>query len=147
MKYAVLGLAIVAALIGGIVFSGGDAYAGDEIRLRAFLSTPVVDPLRLNVADFRQRSDRTQFSTEVHDVAELGTGRVIVTRGPDLPAPTVILEAPITIILDPIRGTGVGHLELDSRLGDDVLVMGDGDTVEVRNAGGELIGTGTLHPK
>ena len=148
MKYAiVLGLAMVAALLGGLVFSGGEAYAGDEIRLKAFLSTLAVDPLRLNDAEFRQRPDRMRFSTEVHNVAELGPGRVIVTRDSGITPPTVILDAPITIVLDPIRGTGVGHLELDSRLGDNVPAMADGDNVVVRNAVGELIGTGMLHHK
>jgi len=136
MKYAVLGLAIAAALLGGIVYSGGEVYAGDQTRLRAFLSDPVVDPFRLNDADFRQRPDRTRFDTDVHNVAQDGTGTVsVIANG------VVILEEPITIVL------GIGHLERDSRLGHNVPVMGDGDTVEVRNAVGELIGTGTLHPK
>ena len=147
MKYLLLGLALAAALLGGVVFSGGEAYAGDQIRLRAFLSTLVVDPLRQNDAEFRQRPDRMRFSTEVHNVAELGPGLVTVTRDSGITPPTVILEAPITIVLDPIRGTGVGHLELDSRLGDVVPDMAEGDKVVVRNAVGELIGTGTLHHK
>ena len=139
MKYAVIGLAIAAAFLGGVVFSGGEVYAGDQTRLRALLSDPVVDPFRLNVADFRQRSDRTRFQADVHDVAQveevvIGTVSVIANG-------VVILEEPITIVL------GIGHLERDSRLGHIVPVMGDGDTVEVRNAVGELIGTGTLHPK
>ena len=144
MKYAVLGLAMAAALLSGVVYSGGVANAGGETRLRAFLSTPEVDPFALNVADFRQRVDRTRFSTDVHDVAELGTGRVIVTRVSDMMLPTVILEAPIAIILDPLRGTGVGHLELDSRLGDIVPVLMVGDRVEVLNVLGEPIRTGML---
>ena len=139
MKYLLLGLAIAAALLGGVVFSGGEVYAGDETRLRAALSDPLVDPFRLNVADFRQRPDRTRFNTDVQDVAQdeevvIGTVSVIANG-------LVILEEPITIVL------GIGHLERDSRLGHIVPVMGDGDTVEVRNAAGELIGTGTLHPK
>jgi len=147
MKYLLLGLALAAALLAGVVFSGGEAYAGDQIRLRAFLSTLAVDPLRQNEAEFRQRPDRTRFSTEVHNVNELGMGTVIVTRDSGTTPPTVILEAPITIVLDPIRGTGVGHLELDSRLGDGVPTMVAGDTVEVLDAVGQLIGTGTLHHK
>lgn len=144
MKYAVLGIAIAAVLLAGLVLSSGAANAGDETRLRAFLSTLAVDPLRLNVADFRQRPDRAGFSTEVHDVAELGMGRVIVKRGSDIAPPAVILEAPIAIVLDPIRGTGVGHLEIDSRLGDNVPPMVAGDTVEVWNPLGQLIRMGTL---
>ena len=147
MKYAVLGFAIAAVLLAGLVLSSGAANAGDETRLRASLSTLAVDPFRLNVAEFRQRSDRIRFNTEVHDVAELGTGRVIVMRGSDIAPPAVILEAPIVIVLDPIRGTGVGHLEIDSRLGDTVPVMAAGDTVEVWNTLGQLIRTGTLDSK
>ncbi len=144
MRYAVLGLAIAVGLVGWIVYSGEVANAGGETRLRAFLSTAVVDPLRLNVADFRQRSQGTRFSAEVHNVAELGTGRVIVKRTSGALLPAIVLEAPIAIVLDPLRGTGVGHLEMDSRLGDLVPVMAVGDTVEVWNALGELIRTGTL---
>ena len=144
MKYAVLGLAIAVGLVGWIVYSGEVANAGGETRIRAFLSTPVVDPFRLNVADFRQRSDRTRFKADVHNVAELGVGRVVVTRGSGGLLPAIVLEAPIAIVLDPLRGTGVGRLEMDSRLGDLVPVMAVGDTVEVWNALGELIRTGTL---
>ena len=146
MKYLVTGLVMAAVLIGGIISSGGSAYAGDEVRLKAFLSTLAVDPLRLNDADFRQRSDRMVFKTDVHDVAELGTGRVIVTRGSGILAP-VILDVPIAIVLDPIRGTGVGHLQIDSRLGDSVPAMIAGDTVEVWNFAGQLVRTGTLQSK
>ena len=138
MKYAVvLGLAMAAALLGGLVFSGGAANASDEIRLRAFLSEPGVDPFGLNVADFRQRPDRKSFDVDVHNVAQDGTGTVsVIATG------VVILDnEPIMIVL------GIGHLEMDSRLGHTVPVMGDGDTVEVRNAVGALIGTGTLDPK
>ncbi len=153
MKYALLVLVMATALIGGLIFSSGAVYAGDEIRLRAFLSDLVDDPLRLNEADFRQRPDRTQFSTEVHNVNldQLGPGRVIVTRSSDTIPPTVILlDAPITIVLDPMRGTGVGHLDLDSRFGDDIPAMEKGDTVEVwipDRPQGVLIATGTLHRK
>ena len=94
MKYAVLGLAIAVGLVGWIVYSGEVANAGGETRLRAFLSTPDVDPFRLNVADFRQRSNRTRFSAEVHNVAELGTGRVIVKRASGALLPAIVLEAP-----------------------------------------------------
>ena len=89
MKYAVLGLAIAVGLLGWIVYSGEAANAGDETRLRAFLSTLEVDPFRLNVADFRQRSDGTRFSAEVHNVAELGMGRLIVKRTSGAPLPTI----------------------------------------------------------
>ena len=146
MKYLLLGLAIAAALLGGVVFSGGEAYAGDEIRLRAFLSTPLDDPFGLSVADFRERPDRTRFSTEVHNVAqdvEVAHGTVRVTS-----SVSGVNSFPITIVLDPIRGTGAGHLELDSRLGDDVPPMVPGDTVEVFLDGvAEPIRTGTLNPK
>ena len=144
MKYAVLVLTIAVGLVGWIVYSGEVANAGDETRLRAFLSTLDVDPLRLNVADFRERSDRTRFSVEVHNVAELGTGRVIVTRNSGALPPAIVLEAPIAIVLDPMRGTGVGHLEMDSRLGDIVPAMATGDIVEVWNVMGELIRMGTV---
>ena len=144
MKYAVLGLAVAVSLLGWIVYSGEVANAGGETRVRAFLSTLDVDPFRLNIADFRQRSDGTRFSAEVHNVAELGTGRVIVKRTSGAPLPTIVLEAPIAIVLDPMRGTGVGHLDVDSRLGDLVPVMAVGDTVEVWNALDELIRTGTM---
>ena len=144
MKFVVLGLAIAVGLVGWIVYSGEVANAGGETRLRAFLSTLDVDPFRLNVADFRERSDRTTFKAEVHNVVELGTGRVIVTRTSGALPPTIILEAPIAIVLDPMRGAGVGHLEMDSRLGDIVPVIATGDTVEVWNAMGVLIRTGTV---
>ncbi len=147
MKYAVLGLAIAVGLVGWIVYSGDVASAGGETRLRAFLSTPDVDPFRLNVADFRQRSNRTRFNAEVHNVAKLGTGRVIVTRSSGALLPAIVLEAPIAIVLDPLRGTGVGHLEMDSRLGDLVPALAVGDTVEVWNALGELIRTGTVEDR
>jgi len=39
------------ALLSGVVYSGGVANAGGETRLRAFLSTPEVDPFALNVAE------------------------------------------------------------------------------------------------
>ena len=144
MKYAILGLVMAAALIGGLVYSGEAVNAGGETRLRAFLSTPEVDPFRLNVADFRNERDRTRFSTEVHNVAQVGTGKVIVTRASDMTLRVVVLEAPIAIVLDPLRGTGVGHLDMDSRLGDTVPDIVAGDTVEVWSAVGELIRTGTL---
>ena len=142
MKYAILGLALVAALLGGVVFSGGDANAGGETRLRAFLPGPVVDPFGLSVADFRERPDRTRFSTDVHNVVqdeEVIIGTVRVTSA----VSGVILEVPITIVL------GVGHLERDDRLGHFVPVMVAGDTVEVWNGMpvGLPIRTGTLHHK
>ncbi len=112
--------------------------------MRAHLSTLVDDPLRLNVAEFREREDRTTFKTRVHDVAVIGAGRVIVSRASGMIAPTVILDAPITIVLDPLRGTGVGHLDMDSRLGDMIPNMITGDTVEVWNSSGALIRTGTM---
>lgn len=144
MKYAVLGLAMALGLLVWISYSSEPANAGGEIRLRARLSAPVVDPLALNVADFRQRRGRTTFKTEVHNVAEIGTGRVIVTRASDMVAPTIILDAPITMVFDSLRGTGVGHLDMDSRLGDIIPDMIAGDTVEVWNSSGTLIRTGTL---
>ncbi len=144
MKYAILGLAMAVGLGGWIVCTGDVANAGGETRFRAFISTPVVDPFPLNVADFRQRSNGTRFSAEVHNAAELGTGRVIVKRTSGALPPAIVLEAPIAIVLDPMRGTGVGHLQMDSRLGDLVPVMAAGDTVEVWNALGQLIRTGTL---
>ncbi len=144
MRYAVLGLAIAVGLVGWIVYSGEVANAGGETRLRAFLSTPDVDPFRHNVVDFRQRSDGTRFIAEVHNVAELGTGRVVVKRSSGALLPAIVLEASIAIVLDPLRGTGVGHLQMDSRLGDLVPVMAVGDTVEVWSALGELIRTGTM---
>ena len=144
MKYAILGLAIAAAILSWVAYSGAVADAGGETRLRAFLSTLDVDPFRLNEADFRQREDGARFSTDVHNVAQLGTGRVIVTRVSGVITPTVMLEAPIAIILDPIRDTGVGHLELDQQLGDVVPVLIAGDKVEVLDALGTLIRMGTL---
>lgn len=151
MKYAVpgltvaVGLAALVGLLGWVAYSGEVANASGETRLRAFLSAPKVDPFDRSIADFRQSSERTRFSVEIHNVAEFGTGRVIVKRTLDGPSPAMfILEAPIAIVLDPLRGTGAGHLDMDSLLGDQIPVMVAGDTVEVWNALGELIRGGPL---
>ncbi len=154
MKYALPGLTATVGLaalvgllgwVGWVAFSGEVANASDETRLRAFLSAPEVDPFNLNNADFRQSPERTRFSAEIHNVAEFGTGRVIVKRTLDGLSPAmVILEAPIAIVLDPLRGTGAGHLDMDSLLGDQIPVMVAGDTVEVWNALGVLIRAGLL---
>ena len=144
MKYLLLGLAIAAALLGGVVFSGGEANAGGETRLRAFLPGPVLDPFGLSVADFRQRSDRTRFSTEVHNVAHDGDFVIGTVRVTSAVSGLILLEEKITIAL------GIGHLERDSRLGHIVQEMAAGDTVEVWNGNppvGPPIRTGTLNHK
>ena len=150
MKYAMVGLTVAVVLAGLVGLLGWVAYAGEvadassETRLRALLSTPAIDPFDRNVSDFRKSAERTRFSTEVHDVAVVGMGRVIVKRTLDAPPPMVILEAPIAIIVDPLRGTGVGHLDMDSALGDSIPLMVEGDTVEVWNAFAELIRVGSF---
>ena len=144
MKYIVLGLVVFGVLFAGVAYSGQTANAAEEIRLRAILSDPVADPFALNVTDFRQRADRIRFSTEVHNVVELGTGKVIVKRDIGMTSPEVILEAPIAIGIDPLRGVGTGTLNLDSRLGDNVPFMIAGDLIEVWDAAGQQIRSGTL---
>jgi len=155
MKYLLLGLALAAALLGGVVFSSGQANAGGETRLRAFLSTLAVDPLQLSVADFSEREgpDRSHFEIDVHGVdlglndlglnVELVRGEVRVKR-----AGSPILTVPITIFFDEFHQTGVGHLEIDSRLHPDLPNMFEGDTVEVFIPDAEgAIRAGTLSPK
>ena len=145
MKYAMLGLVALAALFAGVAYSGQAVKAAEEIRLRANLSDPVIDPFSLNIAEFRQRPDHNRFRVEVHQLAEIGTGKVIVKRDAGVTLPVVIiLEAPIAIGVDPLRGMGTGILSLDSRLGDDVPLMIVGDLVDVHDATGQLIRSGTL---
>lgn len=145
MKYITFGLVVLAVLFAGVAYSGQPVKAADELRLRAILSDPVVDPFSLNVADFRQRPDHNRFSVEVHQVAVMGTGKVIVKRDAGVTLPVVIiLEAPIAIGIDPLRGMGTGILKLDSRLGDGLPLMKVGDVVDVFDATGQLIRSGTL---
>ena len=153
MKYGVLGVAVLLALFVVAGYSSGVAKAGDEIRLRAPLIAATVDPpapgqvIQDSHADFRQLADRIRFSVEVHDVVETGIGTVVVTRNADTPFPSTVLETPITIVDDPLRGLGFGNLNLDSLLGDSVPVMFTGDTVIVLSASGQLVLKGTLTPK
>ena len=150
MKYGVIGVVALLALFVVAGYSSGVAKAGDELRFRAPLMAVTVDPptpgqvIQRSHADFRQRADRTRFSVEVHNVVELGIGTVIVTRNADTPFPATVLETPITIVDDPLRGTSFGNLSLDSRLGDSVPVMIIGDTVSVLNASGDLVLKGAL---
>ena len=107
MKSIKFGLVVLAALFAAVAYPGQAVKAAEEIRLRANLSDPVVDPLGLNIAEFRQRPDRNRFSVEIHQVAEIGTGKVIVKREAGVTLPDVIiLEAPIAIVVDPLRGMG-----------------------------------------
>ncbi len=150
MKYAIFGLVVLAALFAGVAYSGQAVKADEVFRLKAILSDPVVDPLGLNVAEFKQRADdnRSSFSVEVHQVAEIGTGKVIVKRAAGVTLPeAIILEAPIAIGVDPLRGMGTGILDLDSRLGDDIPLMIVGDMVEVHDATGQLIRSGPLEER
>ncbi len=154
MKYGILGTAVLLALFVVAGYSSGVAKAGDEIRLRAPLKAATVDPptpgqvIQRSHADFRQRANRRiRFNVEVHNVVEPGIGTVVVTRNADTPLPATVLETHITIVDDPLRGLGFGRLSMDSRLGDSVPVMINGDTVNVLSASGQLVLKGTLTPK
>lgn len=109
------------------------AAAGERTRLLARLAATDADPLASGKTKFESRPDRTRFSTEVEDVSADGAGEVVVSRDG-----VEILRAGLDI------AGGFGDLNMDSRRGDDVPDMMEGDLVELFGADGALLMSGTL---
>ena len=102
----------------------------------------MADPFGRNIAVFRDNEDRHEFGVEMHNVAEMGMGMVLVKRHTDELQAMVILEAPISFTMDPLRHMGAGFLRMDTRLGDHIPHMMEGDFVVVLDATGQKIGFG-----
>ncbi|RMF54050.1 MAG: hypothetical protein D6746_14925 [Bacteroidetes bacterium] len=109
----------------------------DRVRLEGELSATSTDPLASGKAKYEARTDRnrSRFSTEVEDVSVDGEGEVVVSRDG-----TELMRATISIV------NGFGDLNMSSRR-DDIPEMLSGDLVEVYNADGVLILSGTLATK
>ena len=115
-----------------------------QTKLIAELTATDADPLASGKAKWEERFDgavleRRRTSTEVEDVATTGDHMVRVTRG----NPPVAV-ATMTVSVDAL---GFGDLNLDSRDGDTVEVLAEGDLVEVLNPASDVILTGTLQLK
>lgn len=109
--------------------------SAERTRLEVRLSATAEDPLASGTAKFESRSTtRKTFSTEVEDVSTSGPGTVVVSR-----AGTTLMEATINI-----DGVGFGDLNMRGAAVADLL---EGDLVEVFNAGGTRILSGTLAVK
>ena len=103
--------------------------AGGGTRLEVNLTSTSADPLASGKAKFEERSDRTRFSTEAEDVTASGPLTVKVNGS---------MVGSMNVV------AGVGDLNLDTRDGQSVPAMNVGDTVEVFDAAGVLILSGTL---
>ena len=102
-------------------------------RLESRLTATSAEPLDSGKAKFEMRDDRVRFSTEVEDVAVAQQIEVVVAG---MSLGTVAIDA-----------LGGADLNLDSRDGDTVPVLQDGDLVEVFDTNGNiLILSGTLGP-
>lgn len=102
-------------------------------RLESRLTATSAEPLASGKAKFEMRDDRVRFSTEVQDVAVAQQIEVVVAG---MSLGTVAIDA-----------LGGADLNLDSRDGDTVPVLQDGDLVEVFDTNGNiLILSGTLGP-
>jgi hypothetical protein len=128
MKKALM-LAAVAAAVALTAVSALGVSAADEVRMRAELSATPAGGLASGHADFRQRASETRLSVEVEDVSVNGNGTVVVKRGA-----ATLLTRSIRIRL------GFGDLNLRSG----VPTLAAGDTVEVYDANGALILTGSF---
>ena len=102
----------------------------DRIELEADLIPTNADPFASGEAKFEKRDDRTRFEVEVEDVSSIGELDVRA-NGSSVGSITV-------------DENGDGQLELDTRNGDTVPDLEAGDVVEVFNAVGDLILSGTL---
>lgn len=131
LKILGAGLGLVALTLGLVAFLASPARpTSAETKLEVRLDSATTPAS--GKAKFESRSDRVRFSTEVEDMSSDGFGTVLV-----LHEGTVILDQPVEIV------AGVGDLNLDSRDGDAVPNIVQGDVVQVF-FGGELILTGTF---
>src|SRR5262245_33787179 len=107
----------------------------DEVRLEAALDPTAVDPNASGRARFESRPDRSELQVDVDDIS--------VTDEVDVFVNGSFIG---TIALD---DDGGGRLELNSRNGDAVPALRDGDEIEVvdANDGVTLILSGILRPR
>ena len=147
MKKLVLSTLVGAIIAAAAVMAfanpfGAGAGQTTQTKLIAELTATNADPLASGKTKWEERFDgdvleRRRTSTEVEDVATSGDHTVRVTRG-------VTVVATMTVAVDAL---GFGDLDLDSRDGDTVAIMAEGDSVEVLNPDGDPILTGTLQLK
>ena len=146
MKKLVLSTLIGAIIAAAAVMAFANPFAGagstTQTKLIAELSATNIDPLASGKTKWEERFvdavlERRRTSTEVEDVATTGDHEVRVTRG----------GSPVATMTVSVDALGFGDLNLDSRDGDTVEVMAEGDLVEVLNPSGEVILTGTLQLK
>jgi hypothetical protein len=121
---------------------GAGAGHTSQTKLIAELTATNADPLASGKTKWEERFDgavleRRRTSTEVEDVATTGDHEVRVTRN----------GTPVATMTVAVDALGFGDLNLDSRDGDTVEVLAEGDLVEVLNPTGEVILTGTLELK
>ncbi len=153
------GLALVLALLVGavallVVFGPLGAGAGhtERTKLEIRLDATDADPLASGKTKWEERLnedesiERQRTSTEVEDVSTTGAHEVRVSRDTtaDGNFDTVISSGEMFVEVDAL---GFGDLNLDSRDGDSVPVLQDGDLVEVLDPDSNLILSGTLAPK
>ncbi len=111
-----------------LVFAGGN-----RTRLEGRLTaTSDQESLASGKAKFEMRGDRTRLSVQIEDIVAAGAVEITV-GGTSLG--TVQINA-----------VGQADVNLDSRDGDFVPVLEDGDVIVV-TAGGTVILTGSLHEK
>lgn len=160
-KYWKLGAAtagLIAAAFALLVIVGPlGAGAGHTLRtkLEVRLDATDIDPLASGKSKWEQRFEedgvtleRQRTSTEVEDLSAEGAYEIIVSRDttepPDGTFDTVISSGEMFVDVDAL---GFGDLNLDSRDGDSVPDMQDGDLIEVFTPGGELVLSGVLQVK
>lgn len=111
-----------------LVFAGG---GGTKLEGRLAATSPA-ESLASGKAKFEMRGDRTRLSVQIEDI--VAAGAVEITVGG------------ISLGTVQINAVGQADVNLDSRDGDSVPVLEDGDVIVV-TAGGTVILTGSLHEK
>ncbi len=132
MRTGWIWLATLLAVVALIGLAQVTQAGSGETRLEVRLDATAADPLASGTAKFEMRDDRTRLSVEVQDVASSGPLDVKV-NGSSVGSITLV--------------AGGGDLNLDSRDGDTVPSLSSGALVEVFDAGGTKILSGTLVPK
>jgi len=150
MKKLVLSTLVGAIIAAAAVMAFANPFAGagstTQTKLIAELTATNADPLASGKTKWEERFnnaelERRRTSTEVEDVSTTGDHVVRVTRG----NPAVEI-ATMTVSVDAL---GFGDLNLDTRDGDTVVILEEGDSVEVWTPGPDSVKilTGTLQLK